>query len=155
MKRRDLLAAGCCAPLVLRAWAAPVALPASKSLAAELDAALDASRPLVVMVSLHGCAYCEIVRERYLIPRRGEGQPVVQVDMGGSQPLTDLQGARRTHGEMVRAWKVKVAPTLLFLGPGGREVAPRLEGVPNLDFYDGVLAQRLDQARTQTLAARR
>ena len=50
------------------------------------------------------------------------------------------------HAELVRAWKVKIAPTVLFLGAGGREVAERLEG-GSPDFYSGYLDQRLEQAR--------
>jgi hypothetical protein len=51
----------------------------------------------------------------------------------------------------VRRWGVKVAPTLLFLGGQGREVAERLVGALLPDFYGAYLAQRLETAR-QSLA---
>lgn len=120
--------------------------PAARSLPDELAAALRAGGPLVVMVSLEGCAYCRIVREQYLAPLARQGLAVVQVDWRSSAPLQDFS-AQGTHDEAVRRWKIKVAPTLLFFGPGGREVAPRLVGLSNEDFYGAYLDARLEQAR--------
>ena len=103
------------------------------------------------MVSLHGCPWCEESRNNYLAPMHAEqGLPVVQVDMRSQQTTRNLQGQASTHDALVRAWQVKVAPTLLFLGREGREVADRLIG-GSPDFYHAYLERRLEQAR-QTLA---
>ena len=130
-----------------RALGADKSLPASRSLPTELAQALAAHQPLVVMVSLHGCPWCKLVREHYLAPMHAEeGLPVVQIDWGSAQTTQTVAGEPTTHAELVRAWKVKIAPTVLFLGAGGREVAERLEG-GSPDFYSGYLDQRLEQAR--------
>jgi hypothetical protein len=121
-------------------------LPQSVSLAAELAAALAARKGLVVMASLEGCPYCRIVRESYLLGMRAEGQPVVQVEMAASAPLVDLQGRASTHQQVVRALGVRVAPTVLFFGPGGKEVAPRIAGMPIPDFYGAYLQERVEAA---------
>jgi hypothetical protein len=121
-------------------------LSAARSLPDELAAALRRGGPLVVMVSLEGCAYCHIVREQYLAPLAREGLAVVQVDWRSKEPLQGFSGLL-THDEQVRAWKVRIAPTLLFLGAGGREVAPRLVGMSSADFYGAYLDARLEQAR--------
>lgn len=121
-------------------------LAAARSLPDELAAALRRGAPLVVMVSLQGCVYCRMVREQYLVPLAREGLAVVQVDWRSNEPLQGLADAS-THDEQVRAWKVRIAPTLLFLGPGGREVAPRLVGLSSTDFYGAYLDARLAQAR--------
>ena len=42
-----------------------------------------------------------------------------------------------------------VAPTLLFLGPKGEELAERLVGGSIPDFYGAYLEQRLEQARVR------
>ena len=129
------------------ALAAAKSLPASRSLSTELAQALAARQPLVVMVSLHGCPWCKLVRESYLAPMHAEeGLPVVQVDIGSAQRTESVDGLPTTHDALVRAWGVKLAPTLLFLGAGGREVAPRLVG-GSPDFYSAYLDQRLAQAR--------
>ncbi len=98
------------------------------------------------MVSLEGCAYCRLVREHYLAPLVQQGLAAVQVDWRSPQALQDFAGPG-THDDAVRRWKIRVAPTLLFLGPGGREVAPRLVGVSSTDFYGAYLEARLEEAR--------
>ena len=134
-------------------WSAPLAaagkktLPLSSSLPEELRRALDARQPLVVMVSLHGCPWCEQVRDNYLAPMHAAQElSVVQVDMRSQQGTRTPQGQSITHDALVRAWDVKVAPTVLFLGQDGVEVADRLVGGAP-DFYHGYLERRLEQAR--------
>ncbi|TXI15249.1 MAG: hypothetical protein E6Q65_10295 [Ottowia sp.] len=132
---------------VAPARAAGKTLPLSASLPDELARALKARQPLVVMVSLHRCPWCEEVRNNYLAPMRAqEHLPVVQVDMLSPRQTRDLQGTLTTHEALVRAWDVKVAPTVLFLGPQGREVADRLVG-GSPDFYSAYLDRRLALAR--------
>jgi hypothetical protein len=74
-------------------------------------------------------------------------QPVVQIDMRSSRSVVDAQGTKTTHDSLVRAWGVKIAPTLLFVGEGGRELAPRLVGGSLPDFYGAYLDQRIETAQ--------
>ncbi len=141
-----------CGAALPPAWAAGRSLPLSASLPDELARALKAGQPLVVMVSLHGCPWCEQVRNHYLAPMHAQdGLPVVQVDMRSARMTRTASGEAVSHDALVRAWGVKVAPTVLFLGRGGREVADRLVG-GSTDFYAAYLDRRLEQAR-QALAA--
>ncbi|MEJ7928911.1 hypothetical protein WG922_02900 [Ramlibacter sp. AN1015] len=135
------------APAIRAAQGHPGApLPVPRSLALDLGAALADRKPLVVMVSLAGCPWCAMVREHYLVPLRHAQQlPVVQVDMRSAAAVRDFAGEPRTHDQLVRAWGVKTAPTVLFFGREGREVAPRLVGASS-DFYGAYLEQRLQQA---------
>ena len=123
------------------------ALPLAQDLAAESKLASQRSQPLIVLVSLPGCVYCERVRRSNLLPRLAEGQAMVQVDLKSSQAVRDWQGKPISHDELARLWKVKLAPTLLFFGPGGLELAERMEGVYQPDFYDAYLDDRLSRAR--------
>ena len=144
-------ALGCGAALPA-AWAAGRSLPLSASLPDELARALKAGQPLVVMVSRHGCPRCEQARNHYLAPMHAQdGLPVVQVDMRSARMTRTAGGEAMSHDALVRAWGVKVAPTVLFLGRGGREVAERLVG-GSTGFYAAYLDRRLEQAR-QALAA--
>jgi hypothetical protein len=127
-------------------------LPSAQSLQAELAAALRAGKPLVVLASLDGCPFCKMARDSYLAPLRLEaGQPVVQIDMGSRQPVRDFGGTPSTHDALLRDWRVGVAPTVLFFGPGGREVAPRLAGASIPDFYGAYLDDRLRTAQRNLL----
>lgn len=146
--RRKLLATAAIAWLAPQARAAHAALPGAGSLADALRQALAGGHPLVVMVSLDGCPFCKIARENYLSPlQQRQGLPVVQVDMRSQQVLTNFQGASQSHDAWVRAMNVKVAPTLLFFGQGGTEIAERMAGGYLPDFYGAYLDERLRQAR--------
>jgi thioredoxin-related protein len=149
-RRAWLLSAGAVGATYVagRAQAATATLPSAVSLQDELALALRKGQPLVVMVSLEGCPFCKVARENYLGPmREQQGLPVVQVDMRSSRPLKDFHGAPVTHDEMSRQWRIRIAPTVLFFGRGGVEVAERLVGGYIPDFYGAYLDERLQQAR--------
>lgn len=140
-------------PQLLAAPKPSAQLPLSASLHDELALALARSEPLVVMVSLVGCGFCRIAREHYLAPLQAEGQlAVVQLDMRSPHPTTDFAEQPLTHDELVRRWGVKIAPTVLFFGADGVEVAERLVGGSLPDFYGAYLDQRLELARQRVRA---
>ena len=144
--RRQLLLAAAALPLACPVRAAT--LPRALDLQQEGRAALERGQPLVVMVSLDGCPYCRVVRDHYLAPmHEQQGLPVVQVDMRSRRHLIDFEGRTIVHDEFVRARRVQVAPTVLFIGPKGEEVAERLAGASIPDFYGAYLEQRIAQAR--------
>jgi hypothetical protein len=146
-RRRLLVAAGAACTNGL-SMAAPATLPTTTSLPDELAQALKKSSPLLVMVSLEGCPFCKIARQNYLGPlREQQGLPVVQIDMRNRQVIKDFSGAMLTQDELIRSWGVKVAPTVLFFGPGGVEIAERLVGGYIPDFYGAYLDDRLRIAR--------
>ena len=152
-RRQWLLAAG--ASLVLpRLFAAGLpTLPPSISLVDELRAALGKGNPLLILVSLEGCVFCKAVRGSHLVPlREQQGMDVVQVDMRTAQMTRDFKGAVATHEQMIQSWGVRVAPTVLFFGPGGVEVAERLTGGYIPDFYGAYLDDRLAKARMRIRA---
>lgn len=151
LSRRHLLLAGGAvwASAPVRAMTTKAAaLPMPASLSDELALALKKNEPLLVMVSLVGCPFCHVARESYLAPLRvQEGLPVVQIDMRNRQNVVDFQGQTLTQDELIRRWGVKVAPTVLFFGRGGVEIAGRLVGSYIPDFYGAYLDDRLKQAR--------
>lgn len=132
----------------LPSMAAPTTLPSTVSLVDELAFALKVNNPLVVMVSLEGCPFCKIARENYLGPMRvQQGLPVIQIDMRNRLAIKDMKGTTTTQDDLIRSWGIKVAPTLLFFGRGGVEVAERMVGGYIPDFYGAYLDERLRVAR--------
>ncbi|MCU0813930.1 MAG: hypothetical protein MUC32_06270 [Burkholderiaceae bacterium] len=129
-------------------------LPAAANLRREIADAAVRGEPLVLMVTLVGCAYCDVVRRLYLQPLRAAGRvPVLQVEMRSRTDLLGPRGEATRGADLARQWKVTMAPTVLFLGPGGAELAPRLTGYSE-DFYGGYLDDALVAAR-QRLAKTR
>lgn len=140
-------AAMACPAVAAQARPLPAVLPSSQHLPDELAAALARRQPLLVMVSLEGCVYCRIARQSHLAPMHRSGQPMVQIDMRSDLRVVDFEGRSTTHDELARRWKIAITPTLLFFGPGAREVADRMEGAYQPDFYGPYLEDRLVQAR--------
>ena len=150
LKRRTCLVISLFAGMVFKpfnAFAASVQLPSAQSLPDELDKASKNKEPLIVMVSLAGCAYCKMARESYLGPMQKQGFPIVQVDMKSDRPVKGLSGQMQTHDQLVKQWRVSVAPTLIFLGPNGQELVDRMEGGYLPDFYGSYLAERIAKAK--------
>lgn len=148
IRRRQLLALSLAGLLVPAADAAPVELQLADSLSDVLAQALAKRMPLLVMVSLDGCPFCKVARNNYLGPLRDQqGVPVVQVNMRTSQAIKDWGGLITTHDQMAKGWGIKIAPTVLFFGHNGAEVAERLVGGYIPDFYGAYLDERLRVAQ--------
>lgn len=148
LNRRQCLVGGFAAGLERVGQAAGVTLPVPTSLPEELAAALKRGSPLLVMVSLEGCPFCKVARENYLAPlQRQSGLAMVQIDMRNRQMVQDFGGTSQTQDQLIRSWGIKVAPTVLFFGRGGVEVAERLVGGYIPDFYGAYLDDRLRTAR--------
>jgi len=151
MKRRSCFALGLL-PLIAGVtrpvFAASGSLPVPTSLPEELALAIKRGSPLLVMVSLEGCPFCKIARENYLMPLQHQHSlSMVQVDMRNRQMVRDFDGIDLTQDQLIRKWGIKIAPTVLFFGRSGVEVAERLVGGYIPDFYGAYLDDRLRVAR--------
>ena len=148
LRRRDWLLQVGVSIAAIPAWGQSgraATLPVAQSLPDELARALKKKQALIVMVSLEGCVFCHQARQSHLSPLALSGTTIVQVDMRKNQPVLDFAGKLTTHDELTRRWKVSITPTLLFFGPGGKEVAERMEGAYHPDFYGPYLEDRMAQ----------
>jgi hypothetical protein len=127
-------------------------LPTSQSLPKDLAAALAGKQPLVVMATLRGCPFCKVVREHYLRPLSQSGAFVTQIHFLSDDALINFYGSRSTHGNVVKQLGIEVAPTVLFFGRDGRELAPRLSGSSIPDFYGAYLDDRMETARASLIS---
>ena len=102
-----------------------------------------------MLISLPGCVYCELVRRSYLLPaRRDDNLQAWQLDVNDSTTrLIGFDGQNTTASMQAKAWKATFAPTVLFIGSLGQELAERLVGIAVPDFYAAYLEQRLVTAR--------
>lgn len=155
LTRRQWALAGAAACLAGAGPALGATLPVATSLPDALGLALKKGSPLLVMVSLEGCPFCAIARANYLAPLQGQsGLSIVQVDMRSRQMVQDFSGASQTQDQLIRSWGIKIAPTVLFFGRGGAEVAERLVGGYIPDFYGAYLDDRLRMARAAVAGER-
>lgn len=140
---------------------APVSDPDAlqRSIAA-MGAALAQGRPIVLMFSTPGCPYCHALRTEHLNELKANqdklGVFFVEFDLSDRSPF-DTHGVEEAPlvfrglanpRDLARRLAVRVAPTLVFLGPEG-ELSERLIGYGARDFYAGYLDQRLREARSR------
>ena len=125
------------------------ALPVPASLPQAALAAKAKGEPLVILVTLPGCPFCEVVRRSYLLPARADsGLQAWQLDVTDrTTPLIGFNGQPTTAALQAKAWKATFTPTVLFLGGQGQALAERLVGIAVPDFYGAYLEQRLATAR--------
>ncbi|SFU81397.1 hypothetical protein SAMN05216350_105316 [Polaromonas sp. YR568] len=136
------------------ALAADTALPVPASLPAAAGIAALKKEPLVLLVSLPGCPFCELVRRNYLLPAQRDGSlQAWQLNITDrTTPLIGFDGKATTAAAQIAAWKAGFTPTVLFLGPAGQDLAERLVGLASIDFYGAYLDERLAQARKAVAA---
>ena len=149
ISRRQFSTALACALPAGWAYAKDTALPVPTSLPQALLAAKAKGEPLVMLISLPGCVYCELVRRSYLLPARRDTElQAWQLDVSNkTTPLIGVDGKPTTAALQAKAWKATFTPTVLFLGSQGQELAERLVGIAVPDFYGAYLEQRLTTAR--------
>lgn len=125
-------------------------LPVPTSLPQAARRAQAKGEPLVILISLPGCVYCELVRRSYLLPAQ-EGTSLQAWQLNITDKKTQLIGFDNqptTAAAQAKAWKATFTPTVLFLGSQGQELAERLVGIAVPDFYGAYLEQRLATARS-------
>lgn len=137
------------APTEARPKPSALPLPASLKVAGRL--AVAKGQPLVVMTTLEGCPYCEVVRNHYLLPMLMSGEiDAVQIDvLDKRRNLQDFDGELVSPADQARTWKARFTPTVLFFDAQGRELAERLVGIALPDFYGAYLDARLREARAK------
>ena len=125
------------------------ALSVPTSLPQAAQVAKAKGEPLVLLISLPGCVYCELVRRSYLLPARlNDGLQAWQLNVNdNTTPLTGFGGKPTTAARQAKVWKATFTPTVLFIGSQGQELAERLVGIAVPDFYGAYLEQRLATAR--------
>lgn len=142
--------------------AAQAAQASSLPLATDLRADGRESRrrkvPIVVLFSLTGCPYCEIVRRSHLAPMlrdpAGSTRAIIrQIDIDIEHPVVGFGGGRTTHAAIAREHDVRSVPVVAFWDGEGRPVADSLRGMLLPDFYSAYLDAALETARSR-LAAR-
>ncbi len=140
---------------VLAAAALPVqadtALPPVRNLQQSVELAASRHQPLIVMFSLPDCPYCEKLRRTQYQFLARDGYLVQQVEISDRRPVTGFDGRPTSGAELARKYGIKLAPTVLFFGPGGREIGERIVGAMTEDFY-GAFIQRAIKESSAALA---
>lgn len=147
MKRRTVLAAWLASSAALaQPRETPLPTPASLQTAALL--AQSKGEPLVLLVSVAGCPWCELLRRNYLTPMRAEGLQAFQIKVNDrTTAVADFKALASTGADIADTYQAKLTPSVLFLNAQGVEIAPRIAGVASADLLGTQLDSALRLAR--------
>ncbi|MES2071032.1 MAG: thioredoxin fold domain-containing protein [Pseudomonadota bacterium] len=141
-----MLAAAYCL-LMQAVLAKETPLPAAVNLQQEAIAAGKQGMPLVLIVSLPDCPYCEQVRRQHLVPMHKQGFVVRQVYINSESSVTGFDGKPVSQRQLATDYGVKAAPTVLFLDAQGRALAAPIVGALLEDFYGAYLDEAIETAK--------
>lgn len=150
-------AAGDSVPRAAAAGALPAHATLERPISHEalLRASAHEGSVVVVLFSLEGCAYCEALRRDQLVHLAREARErhlrVVEypIDDARSFEPAAADGSPASPAALARSLQVRVAPSVVFLGADGSEIAERLVGYASPDFYGAFLDRRIDEARAR------
>ncbi len=150
--RRHVITLWCALlPTPLWAQSKETALPTPLSLRDAANIAQSRGEPLVILVSLPGCPWCELLRRNYLAPMRKEGVHAFQITVNDRKTvIANFQGQASHGAAIAKTYGAQLTPTVLFLNTNGAEIAPRIEGVASIDMLGSLLDERLSAARKLT-----
>jgi hypothetical protein len=130
-------------------------LPTPASLREAAAKADRQNEPLVLLASLPGCPWCELLRRNYLAPMRQDGLHAYQINVDDRKTaVADFQNQARHGVALADSLQIKLTPTVLFLSANGTELVTRIEGVASVDLLGTLLDARLQAARTALRAGR-
>lgn len=132
------------------------ALPAPVDLAEDGRLAASGAQPVVILFSLAGCPYCDVVRQNYLLPLTRDlperSRPVVrEVQVNGSASFIGFNGERMSHQAFARQYGVRFAPTVILVDRNGKPLAAPIIGGDTAGLYGGYLDNAFAEA-TRKLA---
>ena len=153
-RRRFILALPAMGLAALARASADSAIPLASDFRADGRLSRERREPIVILFSLPGCPYCEIVRRSHLAPMLrapgAAGRMIVrQVDVGIEEPVTGFGGERTTHAAVARAHGVRFAPVVAFWDGEGGALAEPIKGMLLPDFYGAYLEDAIASARAR------
>ncbi len=130
----------------------PIALADSFVTDAELSTAR--SLPIAVFVSQQGCQFCEALRRQVLFPmiRAGELSDraiLRELSLDAGFTVTDFDGNEIAGRNFADRYAAAVTPTLLFLDGRGVEIADKIVGISNIEYYSFYFNRALESARSE------
>jgi hypothetical protein len=129
---------------------APVEIPAAADLRHDAELAGQSGLPILLLVVAPGCHYCKLVEEQFIKPMIRGGAYADRVLIRrlplDVPTLVGFDGRRVGARALARVFGVRLTPTVLFLGPRGDELAPRVVGISNEYYYGGLIDEGIAAA---------
>ena len=108
--------------------------------------------PVLLMFAAEDCDYCEALRKHYLVPmvESGEYSSIILFRLlyiDDYSYLRDAKGKLISGDSVALKYDVEVTPTLLFVNSEMQEVAERIVGLSDFNYFDETLKNHIDKAK--------
>jgi thioredoxin-related protein len=108
-------------------------------------------KPILLLISMRGCPYCSQVKREILEPMLISGDytdKIVfrEIVLDPSATLHDFNGAMIKTSKFADRYRIDLTPTLLFLGPTGKELSERIVGINTIELFSYYVDQAIDEA---------
>ena len=143
--------------LLLPTLALAAGIEQAKDLRALAEEASDRDLVILLAISQEHCGFCVRLKEEILQPMEISGDYVDKVLIRELlidrwETAIDFDGRDKRSSEISDRYRVWVTPTLLYLGPDGSELAPRMLGINTVEMYGYYVDQAIDTARRRLRA---
>ena len=110
--------------------------------------------PIVLLVSRSDCSYCMVIKDEVLNPMMKSGEYdhhalIGELMLDAAEPLRWFDGEQGIRDKLASRFAADVTPTLLFLGPDGTELAPRIRGINTVELFGFYVDRAIGTARTR------
>ena len=129
-------------------------VPLVDDLAALGRAAERRRLPIVLLVSRSDCSYCMVLKDEVLNPMMKSGEYddqalIAELMLDATEPLRWFDREYEVRDELASRVETDLTPTLLFLGPDGTELAPRIRGINTVELFGFYVDRAIGTARAR------
>lgn len=151
MSSRILAALFLCVALNGSVHAGDANLPAPVDLQKDGAQGRREGKPVVILFSLPGCAFCHVVRQNYLMPMLrnvpAKDRPIIrEVEITSTQTFVGFKGEPTSHQHFAKNFHIRFAPTVVFLDPSGQFLTDPIIGGDTAGLYGGYLDRAFAEA---------
>lgn len=108
--------------------------------------------PILISFGAEWCEFCELLKDQVLDPMalggQYEGKYVFlrYVSIDDPKPIPGVDGKLIEKSKWAYQYGADLTPTVLFIDGDGKEVAPRIIGIANIDLYAALIHKALNIA---------
>ena len=113
--------------------------------------ALNNNVPIVLLVEISDCRFCEIVKKEFINPlaisKRYQDKVIFsRISLDPGQMIIDQDGSKTDSKDFCTRYEALFTPTIVFLDGAGNQLATNLIGMSGRDYYGYYLERQIEES---------